>query len=111
MPAPNLSHPDPDPNDVQTNKAIAALAYIVFFLPLLVARESRFAMYHANQGLALFLTALAVNMVLSIIPIIGWLLSPLANFAVIGFAVLGIIHAAKGEIKPLPLIGGISIFK
>ncbi len=45
----------PDPEDVEKNKAMAILAYIIFFIPLLAAKESKFAMYHANQGLNLFL--------------------------------------------------------
>ncbi len=100
-----------DPNDVQANKTIAALAYIIFFLPLLAAKDSRFAIYHANQGLVLFLTALGTNMVFSYVPFIGWLLLPLSNLAVVAFAVLGIINATNGLMKPLLLIGSISILK
>jgi uncharacterized membrane protein len=97
--------------DIQNNKGVAIVAYIIFFIPLLVARESKFATYHANQGLVLFIAAIAVNVVLGIIPIIGWILLPLANLAVIVFAILGIINAANGQTKPLPWIGSISVLK
>jgi uncharacterized membrane protein len=103
--------PQPDPTDVQANKAMAVLAYILFFVPLLAAKDSPFAMYHANQGLVLFLTSLALNVVLTFIPIIGWMLLPFAYIAILAFAIIGIINAANGHNKPLPLIGGITLLK
>lgn len=102
----------PQVDDVESNKVMAILAYIIFFIPLIAAKDSKFAVYHANQGLVLFLTAVAVNVIGSIIPIIGWFfILTLGNLAVLILAVLGIINAAKGLMKPLPLIGGISIIK
>ena len=93
--------------DIEKNKAMAILAYIIFLIPLLAAKDSKFAMYHANQGLVLFLVALAVNVVGGIIPFIGWfIILPLGNLFVVVLAILGIINAAKGEAKQLPLIGG-----
>ncbi|MEW4371068.1 DUF4870 domain-containing protein [Paenibacillus kandeliae] len=100
-----------DPNDVQANKVMAILAYIIFFIPLLAARNSPFAMYHANQGLVLFLVALAGNVIAAIIPFIGWVLSPIIGIAVVVFMIIGIINAANGERKPLPLIGTIQLIK
>lgn len=100
-----------DQQDIQANKVIAALAYVIFFIPLLAARESKFAMYHANQGLVLFLGALVVNFVGTLIPIIGWfLIVPLGNLFILVLAIIGIINALQGTTKPLPLIGGIQLF-
>jgi len=102
----------PDPQDVEKNRVMAILAYIIFFIPLIAARDSRFAMYHANQGLVLFLAAVVVNIVGGIIPFIGWfLILPIGWIAVLLLAIIGIINSSKGEMKPLPLIGGISIIK
>ena len=96
----------PQVDDVESNKVMAILAYIIFFIPLIAAKDSNFAVYHATQGLVLFLTAVAVNVIGSIIPIIGWFfILTLGNLAVLILAVLGIINAAKGLMKPLPLIG------
>jgi uncharacterized membrane protein len=96
--------------DIEKNKAMAILAYIIFLIPLLAAKESKFAMYHANQGLVLFLAALAVNVVGGIVPFIGWfIILPLGNLFIVVLAILGIVNAAKGEAKPLPLIGGFKI--
>lgn len=96
----------PDPKDVEENKLWGILAYILFFLPLLFAKDSKFAMYHAKQGLILFIFALLVNVIGSIVPIVGWfIVLPLGNIVIIIFAVIGIINAAKGETKELPWIG------
>lgn len=102
----------PDASDVSNNKGMGMLAYILFFVPLLAAKESRFAMYHANQGLVLFLALVVVNIVSSLIPIIGWLLiGPLGNLALFILAIMGIMNAAKGLCKPLPIIGGLRLLK
>jgi uncharacterized membrane protein len=99
-----------DQTDANNNKAMAILAYIIFFLPLIAAKDSKFAMYHANQGLILFISALAVNVIGSFVPILGWfIILPFGNLAVMILAILGIIAAAKGESKPLPLIGSFKI--
>ena len=96
--------------NIKQNVLIAALGYIVFFLPLLAAKEDSFALYHANQGFLLFLTALGVNVVGSFLPIFGWfIVLPLGNLFVFVLAILGIVTALKEEKKPLPLIGGFSL--
>lgn len=100
-----------EPGDVDRNKGIAAVAYILFFLPLIVAKDSKYALYHANQGLTLFLAAVAVNIVLGFIPILGWILLPFANLAVLVLAILGIIAASQGQVKPLPFIGQYTLLK
>ncbi len=101
----------PTESDIQQNKGMAIVAYILFFVPLLAAKESPYAQYHARQGFNLFLLALATNVVLGIIPIIGWLLLPLANLCILGLVIIGILAAANGQVKPLPLIGKYEILK
>lgn len=95
--------------DIEKNKTLGILAYILFFIPILAARDSRFAMYHANQGLALFIFAVGANIVANFIPLIGPLLGGLCSLATLALMVIGIISASKGEMKPLPVIGGISL--
>lgn len=98
--------------DVHNNKLMGALAYLLFFVPLLVAKESKFAMFHANQGLVLFLAAVAVNFVGSIIPILGWfLILPIGNLLIMVLAVIGILNAVNGQMKQLPMIGKVNILK
>lgn len=102
-----------DTQDIQTNKIWAALSYvgILFILPLLVnGGQSRYAKYHANQGLILFLADIVVgiaNAILGLIPVLGGILSALLDLALLALMILGIINAVNGKAKQLPLIGGL----
>lgn len=103
-------------SDAEQNKAMAIVGYILpilFFIPLLSeAKNSPFAKFHANQQLNLLLAAIAVNVVGTVIPILGWfIILPLGSLALLVFAIMGIIAGAKGEMKKLPLIGGFELIK
>lgn len=110
--------------DVKTNKVFGILAYfgILFLVPLLAAKDSPYARFHANQGLVHFIFSVGGNIVVAIlgvglvfVPIAGAILSALLSLAVwaytIVFLVIGIINACSGEPKKLPIIGGITILK
>lgn len=97
--------------DVQRHKTVAALSYILFFLPLISAKDSKFAMYHANQGLLLFLAGALCHTALGLLPAIGWLAAPLIHLLIGGLALLGIVRAVRGERSPLPLIGRVTLLK
>lgn len=105
-----------NPNDIQQNKVMAVLAYIgiLFLVPLLAAPNSPYARFHTNQGLVLFLTDIAIGIVSTIfafIPFVGWMISGLLGIAVFVFMILGIVNAASGVAKELPLIGKLRIIK
>ncbi len=97
---------------MEGNKLMAAISYlwILFLVPLLAAKDDAFARYHANQGLVLFLAEIAIS-VIGIIPFVGPIIAAVGGIATFVFAILGIINAVKGEMKPLPFIGGIEIIK
>lgn len=91
---------------VNNDRGLAALAYLVFFLPLIFAPDSKFGKYHANQGLILLVFAIGINVIGMILPIIGWfLIAPIGNVVVLVFIIIGILNAVNGQQKPLPLIG------
>ena len=69
---------------------MAGLSYFLFFLPLIVCPESRYAKFHANQSLLLLITGVAGNVILGI---------------------MGLINGFGGKAKPLPLIGKFTILK
>jgi len=128
--------PEPEPEpvdpDVANNKAMAILAYIFFVIPLLAAPQSKFARFHANQGLLVFILW-CVAVIGSIIIEAIWTLSgailtlpgviwfffgcfvhivPVALFIIaIIFSIMGIINAANGERTRLPLIGHWTLIK
>jgi len=112
-----------DPVDAEKNKVMAVLAYIIFLVPLLAAKDSPFARYHTNQGLVLFLAIVASFIVLGILNVIMGIILPglgccvgsVLTLAFVGgsltLAIMGILNAVKGQMKPLPLIGGFKIIK
>lgn len=92
-------------NDV----TMAVLAYFLFFLPLIAAKDSKLAMFHANQSLVL-LIAWVATWVIGMIPFVG-ILSMLLWLGIFILWILGVVQAAQGQMKPLPLIGTVKIIK
>lgn len=98
--------------DITANKGMSVLAYFIFFIPLLVesSKNSPYAKFHVNQGLLVFLIWVA-SWIIVVIPILGWLLSPLLGIAAVVYLIIGVINVLNGTAKELPLIGGIRILK
>ena len=98
--------------DIAANKTMALLAYIIFFIPLLAAKDSAYAKFHANQGLVLLLAGIIVSIAGSIIPILGWfLILPIGGIFIAVFGIMGMINAWKGFAKEMPVIGKFRIIK
>lgn len=92
--------------DIEKNKTMAVLAWIIFFIPLLTdAKDSPYAKFHANQSLLVAILYLVAGVTSFLL--IGFLLYPVALI----FWIMGIISASKGEMKRLPIIGNIDIIK
>jgi uncharacterized membrane protein len=120
---PHADGETPNPADVDKNKVFAILAYlgILVLVPLLAAKESRFARYHTNQGLVLFLAAIVcgfagaiLSFMLAFVPVIGriaCLIWPAIWLSTLVLAVMGIINAAGGKCQPLPVIGQFKLIK
>ena len=85
---------------------IAILSYlgILFLIPLLAAKESSFAQFHARQGLVLFIAQMA-TLLIAWIPILGWIAGFVLWIIWFVFAIIGIINVLGGKQKPLPWIG------
>jgi uncharacterized membrane protein len=94
-----------DPGDIEKNKTMAGLAYIIFFLPLLACPDSQFGRFHANQALLLFILGFGGSLILSLIPIIGWVILPVFALGVFVLAIIGLVNGFGGKGKELPLIG------
>lgn len=97
--------------DIERGKTMAGLSYLLFFLPLVVCPDSRYARFHANQALLLLIVGIAGNVVLRMIPFIGWMLIPIYGLGIFAFGVMGLINGFGGKAKPLPLIGKYTIIK
>lgn len=102
--------------DVEGNKLMGILAYlgILVLIPIFAAKESKFARFHANQGLVLLIVDIILAIVSSIlgnIPLIGWLLGLVIDIIIIALVVIGIINVCNGKAKELPLIGKFKLLK
>jgi FtsH-binding integral membrane protein len=123
--------------DASANKVFGILAYLfcLCFISMFAApKESHYSRFHANQGLVLFLFEIVGIIVFGIITTIVAASSmatfyayggigAFAGFGAVGviqniygvatavLAIIGIINAAQGNEKPLPIIGGIRILK
>lgn len=118
-----------DEEDIKNNKVLAIFAYfgILFLIPLLAGKDSKFARFHANQGIVLcifsacyyvlmliignllvfFATSLVMLSIAGLISTILWL----GSIAYLVFMIIGIVNVAQGSFKKLPLIGKINILK
>lgn len=95
--------------DVEEGKACAAVAYIlvgiIWYFVDEKMKKNAFARFHVKQALVLLIVSVAGNIVLSFIPIIGWILLPIFGIAVFVLWILGLINALNGTEKQLPVIG------
>lgn len=108
----NEQTPAGNTGDKDNLNVMSALGYVIFFLPMLTHNGNSYAMFHANQGLILLITAVIINIVGAVIPFIGWfVIWPLGWLFVLILAILGIVNALNGKKKELPLIGGFTILK
>jgi len=91
------------------SKIWAVIVYILgiigFLIVLLAKKEDKFALYHAKQSLVLFIAWVIVHAVGIFVPFIGWAVWPLGMLFLFILWIVGIINAATGKQKPLPVIG------
>ncbi len=102
--------PAVDKKDVNDNKALAAIGYvfILCFIPLLMAKDSKYAQFHAKQGLVLFIVEvilMVVSNILIFIPILGWFVMMVLYLAVVVASIVGILKALEGEMWEMPVLG------
>ena len=112
-----------DSQDVEKNKVMAIVGYIfpiLFFIPLVTdAKNSVYAKFHSNQQLIFLIFGFVggiglgiVSVILAFIPVVGTMvamvLMPVFWLACLGLMIIGIINAANGATKKLPVIGGLA---
>ncbi len=127
---------DFDAKDVADNKGLTVLSYLgpLVFVPMFARKNSKFARFHANQGLVLLIAYGAYGVVQAILGAIlraifpwNWdygyfggrgfvydALTTLLSLVWIVFsvlAVIGILNTVKGKAKELPVIGKFKILK
>lgn len=114
--------------DINDNKVMAVLSYLSWLVLIpLIGSKSPYARFHVNQGLVLAIAeivwAIVSNVVSAILyAILGLIglgfiariitaLFGLVNLAFFVFSILGIVNAATGKAKRLPIVGNFNIIK
>ena len=91
------------------NKLCAILSYlligVVWYFVDDKIKKDEFAKFHVKQAIILLIADIIANIVLVIIPILGWILMPLLNIVILVLAIMGIMNAINNEKKELPYIG------
>ncbi len=92
-------------SDIDQNRVVAAVSYLFFLclVPLFFAKDSKFAMFHAKQGIVVAIFwVLAI--VVSSIPLLGWIV----GFFLIPFmtivSIIGFIQAIQGKWYRMPFV-------
>lgn len=132
---------DFDSKDIEANKVLSLFSYlgILFLIPLLACKDSKFAKFHVNQGLKLWIISAAFGIVGGIISfvmniflaILGAMELPILTIffalimivlglviSVVGLgifviSIIGIVDAVSGKARNLPLASALTftIFK
>lgn len=104
-----LMPPPPAQAGLSTNAA-GALAYVtiipaIIFLVVEPYNKSSFVRFHAWQSIFFCIAAVALQVILSVIPVIGWIILPFAMVALLVVWIWVLLKAMKGELYQLPVIG------
>ena len=101
-----MSEPTPSSSK---NTSMAAVAYFLFFVPLLTdAKDDPFVKFHVKQGLLLLILGIIVsifNSIIGRIPFIGWIVSFVLGVGMFVLWLLGLMNALNGKQEPVPVVG------
>ena len=113
------------------DKYLSAVGYVIiccalplFLVPMLAAKESRFAQFHARQGAALYIVAIGASIVMFIVNLVleiagnaigfpyliclGQVVSLLLFAVWFVLMIIGVINSLQAQEKPLPGVGGLA---
>jgi uncharacterized membrane protein len=95
--------------EVRDGKFFAIISYVCFLciITLILKKNNKFALYHAKQGLVLFVMEVAA-FILSIIPLLGWLIGIFGYALFLLVSLYGIMQAALGIYSRIPVVADIS---
>ncbi len=104
-----MTNPQEEEQEIREGKFFAIISYVSFLciITLILKRNNKFALYHARQGLVLFVLEVAA-FILSIIPLLGWLIGIFGYALFLLVSLWGIMQAALGIYCGIPVISKIS---
>jgi len=116
---------DFDETDIEQNKAFALISYlgILSLIPYFFKKDSKFAQYHAVQGLNLAIWMIGYNIAIGVVSFVLKILLPdllanaigiifgIVNIVFVAMAVLGIVNVVNNKAKELPFMDKLKIIK
>ena len=96
-----------------SDNAAGALAYVtiipaIIFLIVEPFNKNSYVRFHSWQSIFLSIAAIAANVVLTVIPIVGWILIPFVGLGFLVIWVIVLIKALNGQRFKLPFIGNLA---
>ena len=119
-PPPPSSSPPPPPPPTPTEQSTtqvggldvnvaAALSYFpiiaIVWLVLEPYNKNRFIRFHAIQAIGLAVISMGINVVLTMIPFLGWIILPFFSLAMFALFVVSAVKAFQGTEFKLPVVG------
>lgn len=107
------SLPPSPPSAATDGKTVAIVSYLTligFIVAVILngSAKTRLGAYHLRQSLGLMLASIALMIVggiLMMIPFLGWLITMCGWLGLFVLWVMGLVAAANGQFKPVPLVG------
>ncbi|MDD5431518.1 MAG: hypothetical protein PHO70_00805 [Candidatus Omnitrophica bacterium] len=95
--------------DLKEGRFFAIISYMSFLcvISLLLKKENKFVLFHAKQGLALFVLEVA-SFILSVIPIFNWLIGSIGFAIFMLMSLWGIYGVLKGRCNRIILVSNIA---
>ncbi len=81
------------------------LGFVTGIVFLIIEKENKFVRFHAMQSIIVFGGLFVLNIILTFIPFIGWLLGLLLSILGLILWILLMIKAYNGEMYKLPVVG------
>lgn len=123
--------------EIESGKGMAILSYIIALIPYFAEKKNKYVRFHAVQGMNILIVAVAwailaaiINSVVNAIfcstgygywysscwytfgieDVISWIVS-LVSLGIGVLDIIGLVYAATGKAKEVPLLGKIKIIK
>ena len=96
----------PPQEHLDDDRFIAAIGYlgVLCVLPLILKKDSKFAVHHGKQGLVL-LIAWMILWIGNIIPLLGQIIWMIGTLALLILLILGMVNALNGKMWEMPFLG------
>lgn len=110
-----------DKNDIDAGKGMGILSYLGFLalIPYLSEKNNKYIIYHAKQGMNLFIIEIILGVAISIISaILTWrlwiitnIITSLVGLFVAVLSIIGIVNVCNGKAKELPIVNKFKFIK